>query len=51
MNAGTKATAHVSVEARRGKAVTLRRGQTVRVINTFGQQVVDTGFDFVVVGP
>ena len=32
----------VSVAARRGKAARLKRGQTVRVINTYGQQVVDT---------
>jgi uncharacterized protein YcgI (DUF1989 family) len=30
------------VEARRGKALILQRGQGVRVINSFGQQVVDT---------
>jgi uncharacterized protein len=32
----------VEIPARRGKATHLRRGQTVRVINTTGQQVVDT---------
>src|SRR5215472_5386587 len=32
----------IEIPARRGKAVRLRRGQTVRVINTTGQQVVDT---------
>ena len=32
----------VEIPARRGKAIRLRRGQTVRVINTTGQQVVDT---------
>ena len=32
----------IEIPARKGKAVRLRRGQTVRVINTFGQQVVDT---------
>jgi uncharacterized protein len=32
----------IEIPARRGKAVHLRRGQTVRVINTTGQQVVDT---------
>jgi len=31
-----------TVAARRGKALPLQRGQIVRVINTFGQQVVDT---------
>jgi uncharacterized protein YcgI (DUF1989 family) len=30
------------VEARRGKAVALRRGQVVRVLNSRGEQVVDT---------
>src|SRR5215831_6369212 len=30
------------VEARRGKAVALRRGQVVRVLNNRGEQVVDT---------
>ena len=34
--------ARFSVPARRGKAARLKRGQTVRVINTYGQQVVDT---------
>jgi uncharacterized protein len=37
-----KTIAQFSVAARRGKAVRLKRGQVVRVINTFGQQVVDT---------
>ncbi len=37
-----KTIAQFSVEARRGKAVRLKRGQVIRVINTFGQQVVDT---------
>ena len=32
----------VEIPARRGTAVRLRRGQSVRVINTHGQQVVDT---------
>jgi uncharacterized protein YcgI (DUF1989 family) len=32
----------IEIPARRGKAVHLRRGQSVRVINTLGQQVVDT---------
>jgi len=32
----------IEIPARRGKAVRLRRGQTIRVINTRGQQVVDT---------
>jgi uncharacterized protein YcgI (DUF1989 family) len=32
----------IEIPARRGKAARLRRGQTVRVINTTGQQVVDT---------
>jgi uncharacterized protein YcgI (DUF1989 family) len=32
----------IEIPARRGKAVHLRRGQTVRVVNTTGQQVVDT---------
>jgi uncharacterized protein YcgI (DUF1989 family) len=30
------------IPARRGKAVFVRRGQTLKVINTHGQQVVDT---------
>jgi uncharacterized protein len=38
-----KTVAQCSVEARHGKAaVQLKRGQVIRVINTFGQQVVDT---------
>jgi uncharacterized protein YcgI (DUF1989 family) len=32
----------IDIPARRGKAVHLRRGQTVKVVNTAGQQVVDT---------
>jgi uncharacterized protein len=32
----------IEIPARRGKALRLRQGQTVRVINTTGQQVVDT---------
>ena len=32
----------VEIPARRGKAMRLARGQSVRVVNTFGQQVVDT---------
>jgi uncharacterized protein YcgI (DUF1989 family) len=32
----------IEIPARRGKAVRLRRGQTVRIINTTGQQVIDT---------
>jgi uncharacterized protein len=32
----------IAIPARRGKAVRLRAGQSVRVINTHGQQVVDT---------
>jgi hypothetical protein len=32
----------IEIPARRGKAVPLRRGQTVRIVNTVGQQVVDT---------
>src|SRR5438046_5482763 len=32
----------IELPARRGKAARLRHGQTVRVINTTGQQVVDT---------
>jgi uncharacterized protein YcgI (DUF1989 family) len=32
----------IEIPARRGKAVRLLRGQTIRVINTLGQQVVDT---------
>lgn len=31
----------IEIPARRGKAVRLRAGQSVRVVNTFGQQVVD----------
>ena len=36
------ATSPISIPARRGKAVTLDQGQSVRVVNTHGQQVVDT---------
>ena len=32
----------IEIPARRGKAARLSRGQTVRVVNTRGQQVVDT---------
>ena len=32
----------IEIPARRGKAARLKRGQSVRVINTTGQQVVDT---------
>ena len=32
----------ITIPARRGKAALLSRGQSVRVINTHGQQVVDT---------
>jgi uncharacterized protein YcgI (DUF1989 family) len=32
----------VEIPARKGKATRLRRGQTIKVINTKGQQVVDT---------
>src|SRR5438552_33882 len=32
----------IEIPARRGKAARLRRGQRVRVINSTGQQVVDT---------
>jgi uncharacterized protein YcgI (DUF1989 family) len=32
----------VEIPARRGKATILKRGQSIRVINTHGQQVVDT---------
>jgi len=32
----------ITIPARRGKAITLKRGQYVKVINTHGQQVVDT---------
>jgi uncharacterized protein len=34
--------ARITIPARRGKALTLRRGQQFKVINTHGQQVVDT---------
>ena len=36
------ATSPIAIPARRGKAVTLDQGQSVRVVNTHGQQVVDT---------
>ena len=36
------ATSLITIPARRGKAVTLNQGQSVRVVNTHGQQVVDT---------
>ena len=32
----------ITIPARRGKAMTLKCGQHVKVINTYGQQVVDT---------
>jgi uncharacterized protein YcgI (DUF1989 family) len=32
----------ITIPARSGKAATMTAGQTVKVINTFGQQVVDT---------
>jgi uncharacterized protein len=32
----------IEIPARRGKAVRLRQGQSVRVVNTTGEQVVDT---------
>ncbi len=32
----------ITIPARRGKAVPLKRGQHIKVINTHGQQVVDT---------
>ena len=32
----------IEIPARKGKATRLRRGQTVKIINTKGQQVVDT---------
>jgi uncharacterized protein len=38
MSAGT----HIEIPARRGKAIRLRQGQSVRIVNTHGQQVVDT---------
>lgn len=36
------ATSLITIPARRGKAVTLDQGQSVRVVNSHGQQVVDT---------
>ena len=35
-------TSRITIPARRGKAITLKDGQHVKVINTYGQQVVDT---------
>lgn len=32
----------IEIPARKGKAARLRRGQTVKIVNTMGQQVVDT---------
>ncbi|GIS87969.1 MAG: hypothetical protein CM1200mP18_06790 [Gammaproteobacteria bacterium] len=32
----------VTIPARGGKAVSIRQGQAVKVINTHGEQVVDT---------
>jgi hypothetical protein len=32
----------IEIPARRGKAVRLAHGQSVKIVNTFGQQVVDT---------
>jgi uncharacterized protein YcgI (DUF1989 family) len=32
----------IEIPARRGKAARLARGQSVKIVNTFGQQVVDT---------
>ncbi len=34
--------ATVTIPARRGKATHLAQGQHIKVINTYGQQVVDT---------
>ena len=31
-----------TIPARRGKATPLRQGQSIRIINTHGEQVVDT---------
>jgi uncharacterized protein YcgI (DUF1989 family) len=36
------ATSLITIPARRGKAVIVARGQSVRVVNSHGQQVVDT---------
>ena len=36
------ASERIEIPARKGKAVILKKGQTVRVINTHGTQVVDT---------
>jgi uncharacterized protein len=35
-------TSKITIPARRGKAARLKQGQTIRVINTYGQQVIDT---------
>ncbi|MDX2215842.1 MAG: urea carboxylase-associated family protein [Oculatellaceae cyanobacterium bins.114] len=35
-------TTAVTIPARRGKATALKQGQVIRVVNTYGQQVVDT---------
>ena len=35
-------TSRVTIPARRGKAAFLKQGQHIRVINTHGQQVIDT---------
>ncbi len=32
----------IVISARRGKAAQVKQGQTIRVINTHGEQVVDT---------
>jgi uncharacterized protein YcgI (DUF1989 family) len=32
----------IEIPARRGKAARLRQGQSVKIVNTYGQQVVDT---------
>jgi uncharacterized protein len=32
----------IEIPARRGKATRLAAGQSVRIVNTYGQQVVDT---------
>jgi uncharacterized protein YcgI (DUF1989 family) len=42
VSSGIRSPAHIRVEARRGKATRLKCGEVVRVINTHGQQVVDT---------
>jgi uncharacterized protein YcgI (DUF1989 family) len=33
-----------TIPARRGKAAYLKQGQAIRIVNTHGAQVVDTGF-------